>query len=151
MIDLAEVINSGEIFRDKMISALDRDELIKSCEIFRDKMLSALTGKGKQIMIDRQKVIKGLEHCDIGGSGPCYENDCPYYQSHDCTDELKNDILVLLKEQEAVEPRVSTAEQRCGHCNKVIEMDGWQSCPWCGKRIDWKGWWKKNGTRNQDT
>lgn len=60
-------------------------------------------------------------------------------------------ILGLLKEQEAVEPRVSTAEQRCGHCNKVIEMDGWQSCPWCGKRIDWKGWWKKNGTRNQDT
>ena len=56
-----------------------------------------------------------------------------------------------LKEQEAVEPRVSTAEQRCGHCNKVIEMDGWQSCPWCGKRIDWKGWWKKNGTRNQDS
>ena len=57
----------------------------------------------------------------------------------------------LLKEQEAVEPRVSTAEQRCGHCNKVIEMDEWQSCPWCGKRIDWKGWWKKNGTRNQDS
>ena len=61
------------------------------------------------------------------------------------------DADAMLKEQEAVEPRVSTAEQRCGHCNKVIEMDGWQSCPWCGKRIDWKGWWKKNGTRNQDT
>ena len=59
--------------------------------------------------------------------------------------------VTLLKEQEAVEPRVSTAEQRCGHCNKVIEMDGWQSCPWCGKRIDWKGWWKKNGTRNQNS
>lgn len=54
----------------------------------------------------------------------------------------------MLKEQEAVEPRVSTAEQRCGHCNKVIEMDGWQSCPWCGKMIDWKRWWNKNGTHD---
>lgn len=57
-------------------------------------------------------------------------------------------IIDLLKEQEAVELRVSSVEQRCGNCNKVIEMDGWQFCPLCGKRIDWKGWWKKNGTRN---
>ena len=46
------------------------------------------------------------------------------------------DGVTLLKEQEAVEPRVSTAEQRCGNCNKVIEMDGWKACPWCGKMID---------------
>lgn len=59
--------------------------------------------------------------------------------------------VALLKEQEAVEPKVSSAEQRCGNCNKVIEMDGWQSCPWCGKRIDWKGWWKKNDTHDQNT
>ena len=52
-------------------------------------------------MSDRKKVISGLEHCDFGSSGICYEKECPYYQSHDCTDELKNDILVLLKEQEA--------------------------------------------------
>jgi len=51
-------------------------------------------------MTDREKVIKGLEHCDFGASGTCYEKECPYYQSHDCTDELKNDILALLKEQE---------------------------------------------------
>ena len=56
-----------------------------------------------------------------------------------------------LKEQEAVKPRVSSVEQRCGNCNKVIEMDGWIACPWCGNPIDWEGWWKKNGTRNQDT
>ena len=65
--------------------------------------------------------------------------------------DLLQFALALLKEQDAVKPRVSTAEQRCGHCNKVIEMDGWQFCPWCGKKIDWEGWWKKNGTRNQDS
>jgi len=44
----------------------------------------------------------------------------------------------LLKEQEAVKPRVTTVEQRCGNCNKVIEMDGWKACPWCGKPILWE-------------
>lgn len=47
-------------------------------------------------------------------------------------------ILKLLKEQEAVKPRVSSVEQRCGNCNKVIEMDGWKACPWCGKPIRWE-------------
>ena len=65
--------------------------------------------------------------------------------------EYISDGVALLKEQEAVEPKVSSSEQRCGNCNKVIEMDGWKSCPWCGKRIDWNGWWKKNDARNQDT
>jgi len=97
-------------------------------------------------MPDREKVIKGLhdarryledkEWVDRGAS--------PHIDSI-------NDAIALLKEQEAVEPIVSTAEQRCGNCNKVIEMDEWKACPWCGKRIDWKGWWKKNGTRNQDS
>lgn len=50
-------------------------------------------------MIDMEKVVKGLKHCDFVDF-PCYEVGCPYYQSNNCTDELKNDILALLKEQE---------------------------------------------------
>ena len=91
--------------------------------------------------MDREKVIKetkdGIAFAESRGFGGLANT--------------MRDALAMLKEQETVEPRVSTAEQRCGHCNKVIEMDGWQFCPWCGKRIDWKGWWKKNGTRNQDS
>ena len=94
---------------------IDMDELIKSCEIFRDKMIFALTGKGKQIMLDIEKVIKGLEHCDFGGSGTCYEKECPYYQRHDCTDELKNHILFLLKEQEAMVPIHAVADWLAGY------------------------------------
>lgn len=56
-----------------------------------------------------------------------------------------NDVLKLLKKQKAVEPKVSSTEQRCGNCNKVIEMDGWIACPWCGKPIAWNEWWNKNG------
>lgn len=56
-----------------------------------------------------------------------------------------DDAVAMLKEQEAVMPRVTTVEQRCGNCNKVIEMDGWITCPWCGKPIAWSEWWNKNG------
>ena len=65
--------------------------------------------------IDREKVIKGLGHCDFGVSDTCYEKDCPYYQSHDCTDELKNDILALLKEQEESIPVSWLKEKLVGH------------------------------------
>jgi len=51
---------------------------------------------------------------------------------------LCRSAVSMLKEQEAVKPRVSTVEQRCGNCNKVIEMDGWKACPWCGKPILWE-------------
>ena len=58
------------------------------------------------------------------------------------------DGYAMLKEQEAVEPNVSSTEQRCGNCNKVIEMNGWIACPWCGKPIAWSVWWNKNGGRS---
>ena len=63
----------------------------------------------------------------------------------DVDDWAKEMTEELLKEHEAVEPKVSSTEQRCGNCNKVIEMDGWIACPWCGKPIAWNEWWNKNG------
>ena len=95
-------------------------------------------------MPDREKVFEIIK-ARINDD----ENDSEGSSGFICVeiDEAK-EIVALLKEQEAVEPRVSTAEQRCGHCNKVIEMDGWKACPWCGKMIDWKRWWNKNGTND---
>lgn len=52
-------------------------------------------------MIDREKVIKGLELCEIGSGDRCYEADCPYYEQG-CTESLKNNILALLKEQDSL-------------------------------------------------
>lgn len=100
-------------------------------------------------MIGREKVIKGLR-CIKGDTILCRECDYADVDGHgnySCKINCAIDALALLKEQEAVEPRVSSAEQRCGNCNKVIEMDGWIACPWCGKRIDWESWWSKNGNR----
>ena len=76
--------------------------------------------------MDKEKVIKGLKHCDFGVSGTCYEKECLYYQSHDCTDELKNDILVLLKEQPEI--------VRCKDCK-------WGDPGKCGGGIDCDGCW----------
>ena len=75
--------------------------------------------------IDRGKVIAWLnEIVDTLGSFTD--------ESEQEVCQLAKDAIALLKEQEAVEPRVSSVEQRCGNCNKVIEMDGWKTCPWCG-------------------
>lgn len=51
---------------------------------------------------------------------------------------LFDDAIKRLKEHDPVKPRVSSVEQRCGNCNKIIEMDGWKACPWCGKPILWE-------------
>lgn len=53
--------------------------------------------------MDRRNVIKGLELCEIGSDDRCYETECPYY-GQGCTEDLKNDILALLKEQEPITP-----------------------------------------------
>ena len=59
--------------------------------------------------MDRENIIKALELCEIGYIDRCYGRDCPYYEQG-CTESLKNDILALLKEQEAVEPKTIPAE-----------------------------------------
>lgn len=66
-------------------------------------------------MTNRDRVISGLEHCDFGVSDHCYEKECPYYQNNDCTDELKKDILSILKEQEESIPVSWLKEKLVGH------------------------------------
>lgn len=106
-------------------------------------------------MPDKEKVIKGLEHCDFGVSDTCYEKECPYYQSHDCTDELKNDILVLLKEKEPKQivhkqgKRENSdgsidyfVECYCPHCGKLLnrgfDIPWAEFCYKCGKAVKWE-------------
>ena len=58
--------------------------------------------------MDREKVIKGLEHC-FHGQECCGDIECPYYIEHlsdcccleECQENLKADAIALLKEQEA--------------------------------------------------
>ena len=58
-------------------------------------------------MHDREKVIKGLEHC-FHGQECCGDIECPYYIEHlsdcccleECQENLKTDAIIMLKEQE---------------------------------------------------
>ena len=102
--------------------------------------------------MERKKIIKGLELCEIGSDNKCYETECPYY-GQGCTESLKNDILDLLKEPEVVkgywfinEPEYLTCSE-CGfnyytgyestkeaqeHYNKPF---GLYFCPHCGSEM----------------
>ena len=57
-------------------------------------------------MIDREKVIKGLEHCTAWAGlhecQPKFGPDCPYEDDADCKLALMCDALALLKEQKKI-------------------------------------------------
>lgn len=96
-------------------------------------------------MIDREKVIKNLEICASG-----YCEGCTYYKpgclNLGCLNRLKMDVLVLLKEQEAVEPVMDIDTWKCGKCGHTLEHqellgdivlfhEQYNYCPECGKRV----------------
>ena len=101
-------------------------------------------------MIDREKVIKGLEHCMIMCEGvphnPCH--GCEYLGSYDCADRLKADALALLKEQETEWEHLwdapdGTFKGRCKNCGFVhFFIEGhdtqYKFCPECGRKVKWE-------------
>ena len=106
-------------------------------------------------MIDRKKVIEGLELCtaEIPPDGSMHQYDfcikCPY---HDpvfiyCFNKnaLMKDALEVIKEQEPVAPTHSYSVYRCGKCGYIVGIDdikgvpGYKShyCADCGKGVKW--------------
>ena len=90
-------------------------------------------------MIDREKVIKGLEYCTfILGKRKC--NECPYQKDNGCY-QLQDDFHVLLKEQDAV-PVIQREIAHmlfwcCGSCGVAI-TDGDKFCRNCGRELKWE-------------
>lgn len=79
-------------------------------------------------MVDREKALQALEHCDLCSDMP----NCPvcaYLREPDCMEHLKRDIIALLKAQE---PRLMTLEEveamPYGHV--LIETDKKDSLRW---------------------
>lgn len=62
-------------------------------------------------MPDRERVITGMEYCT--NNYTCLK--CPYHGLDFCIQELKQDVLSLLKEQETVE-----------HALSVLKAHGWK-------------------------
>ena len=91
-------------------------------------------------MPDREKVIKGLEHCSSldGCKG------CPYSQSengHVCSFNCNNDALTLLKEQEPMKPTWSQGKAYCGKCGQRLPRNRPDKeinyCGYCGQAVKW--------------
>ena len=99
--------------------------------------------------IDREKVIKGLEHCSSGDG--C--KGCPYSQSengHVCSFNCIREAIVLLKEQKTVETIAIKKEMfdeyygavaccpKCD-CMWIMYMDNdMHYCPECGQAVKWE-------------
>ena len=89
-------------------------------------------------MIDREKVIKGLE-VHIKPNSRCV--GCPYPNNGLCGDQLYHDALILLKEQE-------TTFEKDGHHIRCISCGNYwcdtdsegdlfphNYCPHCGRKV----------------
>jgi hypothetical protein len=93
-------------------------------------------------MIDRDKVIKGLEVCRDQDNPPGYRftscvDDCPYY-GNGCARKLKEDALDMMKEQEAIKPITEHKLFLCPVCKNTLFREQ-KFCHECGKRIEWEG------------
>lgn len=83
-------------------------------------------------MPDREKVIKGLEHC-FHGQECCGDIECPYYIEHlsdsccleECQENLKEDIIALLKEQETANI------YKCQNCGTWVSAENVVRCKDC--------------------
>ena len=90
-------------------------------------------------MVDRKKVIKGLETCS---TGHC-EVACPYYNTSQCTRIILTDALELLKEQEPIEAKTMGESKShgswwfaCGACGHAIDIED-NFCRECGRKVMW--------------
>ncbi len=105
-------------------------------------------------MIDRQKIIKGLECCQYSSKSHC--DGCPYdYNArgycNECTADLATDVLELLNENRAVKPVRDSETGRfwiCGNCGGYVGFEDNDEydpnefsnfCADCGKPVLWEG------------
>ncbi len=88
----------------------------------------------------RKEVINGLEHCK---TGDCV--GCPYDQIKEeslhgkhnkwklvCNEQLTEDVLSLLKEQEAVNPIEKNGFYYCSSCRYPLMTSRQKYCSNCG-------------------
>ena len=102
--------------------------------------------------MDREKVIKGLNHC-FHGQECCGDTECPYYIEHlsdsccleDCQENLKVDALALLKEHESKNVVNMTLSKNysliasCPKCNMLLtRVEHKNYCGYCGQAVKWE-------------
>lgn len=92
-------------------------------------------------MINREKVIKGITHhklgmCDMSGK------ICPYWNEDDgCSKKMLEDVLSLLKEQEAKKVTWRVGRAHCPSCGELFpkkqDKQYIRFCNYCGQAVKW--------------
>lgn len=88
------IIASSSVLSDSVVSAIDDASAL--LEEYHDR-LSEAAEKKPAVSPDRAKIISGLETC-ASNDKTCF--DCPY-NNEVCTTSLCNEVIALLKEQDA--------------------------------------------------
>ena len=105
---------------------------------------------GEVGMIDREKVIRGLE-CIISSGNAGMRDDCAnciYPGGGDCLAPALRDALALLQAQEPVKPILDIDTWNCGNCGHTLEHqqllgdnvlfhEQYNFCPECGRAVKW--------------
>ena len=104
-------------------------------------------------MIDREKVIKGLEICRHRAIRQENCKECPYIydgrsKQSNCEGVLHWDALALLKEQKPVKPVLEQGSMVCGDCGHDVIIQRFiggevfdekvSFCPACGSAVNWE-------------
>ena len=93
-------------------------------------------------MADREKVIKGLEHCSSGDG--C--KGCPYSKNesvHVCSFDCIRDAIALLKEHEPIQIKILEDYGfikfgECPKCKSFINNRVFPKSCGCGQAVKWK-------------
>ena len=96
--------------------------------------------------IDREKVITHLMIIHTWADF-ARKRDLQFFTEKHLEDiaQWSDDAIVLLKEQEAVEPKHYEATRyngdlfACGDCKHELETRKPKYCPYCGKAVKWDG------------
>lgn len=96
-------------------------------------------------MVDREKVLKGLECCSKMNGNVC-RTECPYCEEcveNECvgTAHLCANALELLKDEPSLVLNIvkfNCYHGDCPACGKRIHYNFTKYCPRCGKRVKWK-------------
>lgn len=93
-------------------------------------------------MTDREVVITHLDDLRLFADVTVHPAVSPdnwnvYASLCDYIDQIKTEVKILLKEQEAVKPKIDAfGHQYCPKC-KILVYETWEFCPHCGQAVTW--------------
>ena len=101
------------------------------------------------ISLNRDETIETLRKCLNHVECPFEVCGCYLADQHDCKEQLIENVIDLLKEQEAVKPYIDIDEAKCPNCkvkltrqellgDDVLFEDFFDYCPHCGRSVKWE-------------